>query len=93
VEEIKSRRGPVEKMAGAPAAAAAGNPRAEWGKELSKGSPTLPFKYPVATRPDNPAKVTQIIQPHRIFRPGGQIFQPGRPETDPLEVFKNRSYF
>jgi hypothetical protein len=26
------------------------------GKELPKGSPTPPFKYPVVTRPDNPAK-------------------------------------
>jgi hypothetical protein len=34
----------------------AGNPRAEWGKNCPKCSPTPPFKYPVATRPDNPAK-------------------------------------
>jgi hypothetical protein len=38
------------------AAAAAGNPRAEWGKNCPKGSPAPPFKYPVATRPNNLAK-------------------------------------
>jgi hypothetical protein len=37
--------------------------------------------------------VTQIIWPPRIFCPRGQIFWPGKPKTDPLEIFKNRSYF
>jgi hypothetical protein len=87
-EDGRSSGGSDEKVA-----AVARNPRAAWGKDLPKGTPTPPFKYPATTRPDNLAIVTQIIRPHRIFRPGRRIFQPGRPETDPLEVFKNRSYF